>query len=141
MSESRLEIDLLLDLLDPDLVGFAPDTGQIAKGGAEPLAMIERWLNRVRHVHMKDLSPRWAEMQQAGVQLRSPEGYVELGQGVIDMQPLIRMLDRINFEGWLMAELDEATQPARDSAQMSWNYVERALAPLIEQASTLQSTQ
>lgn len=139
MSESRLEIDLLLDLLDPHLVGFAPDTGQIAKGGADPLAMIERWLDRVRHVHMKDLSPRWAEMQRAGVQLRSPEGYVELGQGVIDMQPLISMLDRVNYKGWLMAELDESTQPPRDSAQMSWNYIESTLAPLIKQVSTLQS--
>jgi sugar phosphate isomerase/epimerase len=93
-----------------------------------------------RHAHMKDLSPRWAEMQRAGVPLISPEGYVELGQGVIDMQPLISMLDSVDYEGWLMAELDEATQPARDSAQMSWNFVESTLVPLIRQASTVQSS-
>jgi len=40
MAESRLEIDVLLDNLDPRCVGFAPDTGQIAKGGSDPLAMV-----------------------------------------------------------------------------------------------------
>jgi inosose dehydratase len=138
MAESRLEIDLLLDLLDPDKVGFAPDTGQIAKGGTDPLGMIERWVNRVRHVHMKDLSLRWAEMQRAGVPLRSPEGYIELGQGAIDMRALIPMLDGVNYEGWLMAEVDEATRPARDSAQMSWDYIESTLGPLIRQTSRTQ---
>jgi sugar phosphate isomerase/epimerase len=51
-AESRLEIEVLLDLLDPSLVGFAPDTGQIAKGGADPFPIMERWAERVRYVHM-----------------------------------------------------------------------------------------
>jgi inosose dehydratase len=132
MAESRLEIDVLLDQLDPTKVGFAPDTGQIAKGGSDALDMIERWVDRVRHVHMKDLSPQWKEMQKAGIPLPSPEGYIELGQGVIDMRPLIPMLDAVNFSGWLMAELDESKHSGRDSAQLSWNYIESMLAPLIE---------
>jgi inosose dehydratase len=131
MAESRLEIDVLLDNLDPAKVGFAPDTGQIAKGGADPLAMVERWVDRVRHVHMKDLSAEWSEMQRAGVPLRSPEGYIELGQGTIDMRRLIPMLDGVNYSGWLMAELDESKLPGGKSAQLSWNYIESELLPLI----------
>ena len=75
----------------------------IAKGGADPMVTIERWLSRVRHVHLKDLSPKWAEMQAAGVELRSPEGYCELGEGGIDFAPLWPMLEQINYSGWLMA--------------------------------------
>ncbi len=131
MAESRLEIDLLLDQLDPSKVGFAPDTGQIAKGGTDPIDMIERWVDRVRHVHMKDLSPQWTEMKRAGIPLRSPEGFIELGQGVIDIRPLIPMLDAVNYSGWLMAELDESKHSGRDSAQLSWDYIESTLAPLI----------
>jgi inosose dehydratase len=81
MAESPLEIDVLLDNLDPALVGFAPDTGQIAKGGADPIAAVERWADRVQHVHLKDLSADWEEQRRAGVPLRGPEGYAELGQG------------------------------------------------------------
>ena len=125
--ESRLEIDVLLDHLDPPLVGFAPDTAQIAKGGTDPLPVIERWSDRIRHVHLKDLSPRWEEMRAAGVPLRSPEGYVELGQGVIDLRPLLPILDEIDYSGWLMAELDEAQRPAREAAHLSRDYLRQTL--------------
>jgi inosose dehydratase len=126
-AETRLEIELLLSLLDPGLVGFAPDTGQIAKGGADPMPVVERWANRVRYVHMKDLSPEWEEMRKAGVPLRSPEGYAEVGQGVIDFRRLVAILDRVDYSGWLMAELDEAKRPAREAAALSKHYIESTL--------------
>ena len=91
-AETRLEIELLLSLLDPALVGFAPDTGQIAKGGADPVPLIARWADRIRYVHLKDLSATWEEQRAAGVPLRGPEGYAELGQGGIDFP---RLLDPI----------------------------------------------
>ena len=97
MAESRLEIDVLLDNLDPALVGFAPDTGQIAKGGADSMVTIACWLERVQHVHLKDLSATWAAQMAAGVPLRGPEGYCELGEGTIDFAPLLPMLEQINY--------------------------------------------
>lgn len=126
-AETRLEIELFLSLLDPGLVGFAPDTGQIAKGGADPMPVVERWASRVRYVHMKDLSPEWEEMRKAGVPLRSPEGYAEVGQGVIDFRRLLAILDGVDYRGWLMAELDEAKRPAREAAALSKQYVESTL--------------
>lgn len=126
-AETRLEIELLLSLLDPGLVGFAPDTGQIAKGGADPMPVVERWASRVRYVHMKDLSPEWEEMRKAGVPLRSPEGYAEVGQGVIDFRRLLAILDGVDYRGWLMAELDEAKRPAREAAALSKQYIESTL--------------
>jgi sugar phosphate isomerase/epimerase len=55
--------------------------------------------------------------------LRSPEGYIELGEGVIEFEPLIALLNRTDYNGWIMAELDEATRPAREAAQISWDYL------------------
>jgi len=127
VAEQRLEIELLLSQLDPELVGFAPDTGQIAKGGADPMPIVERWASRVRHVHLKDLSPEWEEMRKAGVPLRSPDGYAEMGQGVIDFRPLIEILRNTNYQGWLMAELDEAKRPPKEAATLSKRYIEDTL--------------
>jgi inosose dehydratase len=126
-AETRLEIELLLSLLDPVLVGFAPDTGQIAKGGADPLPLINRWRDRVRYVHLKDLAPEWEALRQAGVPLRSPEGYADLGQGTIDFRRLLPLLDQVGYAGWLMAERDEAPPPARESAARSKRYLESTL--------------
>jgi inosose dehydratase len=127
VAETRLEIELLLSLLDPQLVGFAPDTGQIAKGGSDPMSIIERWASMVRYVHMKDLSPEWDEMRRAGVPLRSPAGYSEMGQGTIDFRRLPPILDQVDYTGWLMAELDEARRPPRDAAALSKQYIEQTL--------------
>ncbi len=124
---TRLEIELLLSLLDPALVGFAPDTGQIAKGGADPVPVIARWADRIRYVHLKDLAVGWEEQRAAGVPLRSPEGYAELGQGTIDFPRVLAILDRAAYDGWLMAELDEAKRPARESATLAKGYLEQAL--------------
>jgi inosose dehydratase len=126
-AETRLEIEILLSLLDPALVGFAPDTGQIAKGGADPFPIVERWATRVRYVHLKDLSPEWEAMRKGGVPLRSPEGYAELGQGVLDFGRLFPILDSVNYTGWLMAELDEAWRPAREAAALSRAYLDQML--------------
>jgi inosose dehydratase len=126
-AETRLEIELLLSLLDPKVVGFAPDTGQIAKGGADPMPVVERWADRVRYVHMKDLSPEWEEMRKAGVPLRSPEGYAEMGQGVIDFKRLVPILDRENYSGWLMAELDQSKRSGRESAALAKACIEETL--------------
>lgn len=124
--ETEGEIDRLLGLLDPVAVGFAPDTGQIAKGGADPLVLIERWAVRVHYVHLKDLSPAWAEMRRRGEPLRSPAGYAALGQGVLDLRPIIDALDRVTYQGWLMAELDESDAPAHHAAQAR-DYLEQTL--------------
>jgi inosose dehydratase len=126
-AETRLEIEILLSLLDPALVGFAPDTGQIAKGGADPFPIVRRWAERVRYVHMKDLAPEWEAMRQAGVPLRSPEGYAEMGQGVIDFHRLLPILDQVNYSGWLMAELDESKRTGHESASLAKGYIESTL--------------
>jgi inosose dehydratase len=126
-AESRIEIELLLSLLDHSLVGFAPDTGQIAKGGADPMPIIERWGDIVRYVHMKDISPDWEESRRRGVPLRSPEGYAEMGQGVIDFRRMLPILEKHGFSGWLMAELDEAKRPGGEAARLSKQYIEGTL--------------
>jgi hypothetical protein len=36
---------------------------------------------------------------------------------------LIEILDRVDYAGWLMAELDEAGRPAREAAQLSRDYI------------------
>lgn len=116
-AETRLEIELLLSNLDPDLVGFAPDGGQIAKGGADPIAVARRWADRIRHVHLKGLEAGWVEKRRAGISLRGPEGYCELGEGVIDYAPLVEILAEVGFRGWVMAELDETSNPPREVAR------------------------
>lgn len=47
--------DELERLLPRTRIGFCPDTAHLAAGGGDPAALIRRYPDRVRHVHLKDL--------------------------------------------------------------------------------------
>lgn len=125
--ETTAEIEQLLALLDPELVGFAPDSGQIAKGGGDPVALARKYAQRIWHVHLKDLSPQWQQMQAAGVPLNSPKGYAELGEGVCDLKGFVQVLRDASYGGWILAELDESNYTPDQSATINRAYMEREL--------------
>lgn len=124
--ETRLEIDALLRLLDESLVGFAPDSGQITKGGTNPVDVIGDWGARVRHVHLKDVDSKWPEMRRQGVPLQSPEGYAILGEGIVPLQGFLDAILDTGYDAWIMAELDETSvapdEVARRHARWLKNY-------------------
>ncbi len=121
--ETPDEIDLLLSLLDPALVGFAPDSGQIAKGGGDPSAMARAYADRIWHVHLKDLSKDWPRMRAEGVPLDSPKGYAELGEGSCELKGFVDVLREIGYQGWLLAELDESNYTPDQSARINRDYM------------------
>jgi inosose dehydratase len=133
--ETEAEIDSLLALLDPTVVGFAPDCGQIAKGGGDPVAVARRHVDRIWHMHLKDLAPSWPELQAKGVPLDSPEGYAELGEGTCDVKGFVGVLEDTDFNGWLLAELDLSRYTPDKSATINRDYMLNELALGSEAAS------
>jgi inosose dehydratase len=131
--ETRDEIDRVMSSVDPRYVGFAPDTGQIQKGGSEAVEVLRTYLPLVRHVHLKD----WV----GGVVQRNADGtevdrtgyvdYVPVGSGVVDIPGIVALLDGAGYEGWWMVELDgtaQAPRPPREAAAMSKRYLDGLLA-------------
>jgi inosose dehydratase len=115
--ETGEEIDAVMNAIDPDLVGFAPDTGQIAKGGTDPVAKLRQYVHLIRHVHLKDY---------AGGRKTAHGGYAPIGSGVIDMASIFQLLEEANFDGWVNVELDGPPAPpmvSRDAAAMSMGYL------------------
>ena len=53
--ETGAETARLLDVTDPKLVGWCLDCGHLAYGGGDTLRMLERYGDRVGHVHIKDV--------------------------------------------------------------------------------------
>lgn len=130
--ETREEIDRVMTQVDPELVFFAPDTGQIAKGGADPVEVVRTYADRVRHVHLKDYVGGETQLDAAG------EGndrtgwldYVPLGQGVVDLVSIVHLLEGAGYGGWWMVELDgtpAAPVPPREAAAVSKQELDRLL--------------
>lgn len=121
--ETRADIDTIMGLLDPALVGFAPDTGQIAKGGSDILEVMRAYQSRITHVHLKDWGGAY-ERDAEGKEI-DRTGYVNyepIGSGILPIKELLEPLLAAGFTGWVNVELDgtpAAPRPPREAAAMS----------------------
>lgn len=113
--ETTNEIARFLEMTDPDLIGLVFDTGHYLYGtgqvdGERVLAGLERFGERVLHVHFKDCQPQVAEQArregwdyftaiQHGV-------FCELGKGNVPFAEVGQWLRDRGYQGWIVVEQD-----------------------------------
>jgi sugar phosphate isomerase/epimerase len=83
---------------DERYVHFLADTGHLAAGGADPIAVCSRYHKRLVAVHLKDFSP------QPDLKSSAKAGNVAFGKGVVALPALIARLRANRFAGWVMGE-------------------------------------
>jgi inosose dehydratase len=117
--ETPAEIARLLDMTRPDLLGLVFDTGHYrygmgaanAGGGSEGVIEgLERFAERIWHMHFKDCQPQIAGQARAQgwdylTAIRHGI-FCELGQGDVDFAAVKRWLDGRGFAGWIVVEQD-----------------------------------
>jgi len=111
--EYQAEFDALMAATDPALVGFTPDTAQLALGDFDVAATIERYLDRTSYVHFKDLD--------------GDRRFIELGSGHVDFPPLAKMLTDAGFDGWIVVDLDYTSLPPPESSRVNLGYLHSEL--------------
>ena len=130
--ETQGDIDTILGLLEPTLVGFAPDTGQIAKGGSDIVEVLRTYRDRIVHVHLKDWNGNY-ERGADGKEIDASgyANYEPIGSGVLPMPAILELLTPAQgFTGWINVELDgtpRAPRPPREAAAMSRQYLGQLL--------------
>ena len=94
----------LLDVLGhEDSVGICLDTGNSWLGGAEPIEYIKTFGKRIKHVHWKDMEADWEE--QRGSVYGCGMSVITLGDGVIDIQSIVKALQEVGFDGATTLEI------------------------------------
>ncbi|MBT3199541.1 MAG: sugar phosphate isomerase/epimerase [Phycisphaerales bacterium] len=95
--------DLLDSLNADDAVGICLDTGNSWLGGAEPIDYVKTFGKRIGHVHWKDMP---AEMEaQRGKMFGCGMAVIPLGDGVIELPPIIDALNEVGFDGATTLEI------------------------------------
>lgn len=105
------EIDKLMDMTDENLVYLLFDSGHLVYSGEDAVAILKKYVNRIKHVHLKDVRIKVAEKVKRdklsflnGVRLGA---FTVPGDGCIDFDPIFRILAENNYEGWLLVEAEQ----------------------------------
>jgi inosose dehydratase len=105
--ESQRDVERVLE---SSPVSLCIDTGHLTVCGADPVEVTRAAAERVVHVHLKDVDQPHAERMRAG-----GTGYQEsvadgmfrpLGRGDVDIEEVVRTLERFGYQGWYVLEQD-----------------------------------
>ncbi len=119
MVERRDEVDRVMQ---GSTIGLCVDTGHLAVGGADPVAITATYAGRVRHVHLKDVDLQLAGQVSAGelaFATAVEQGmFRPLGDGDLDIATLVQALEAGGYSGWYVLEQDVklALAPIGDGA-------------------------
>ncbi len=125
--QNREEIDTLMRRTrEMDLL---VDTGHLTFADADPLAVLRDHVDRVAHVHLKDVRPdvlmrARAERHSFSTAVRAGVFTVP-GDGGIDFAPMLDLLRERGYRGWLVVEAEQDPQRSEPLhyARMGWDYV------------------
>jgi inosose dehydratase len=140
MVEGPQEVDRCMELTDPKLFNFAPDTAHLHLGGSDVVKMFEKYKNRLIFMDYKDA--RWTTPK---ADLTLPNGVVEkkdsseakffesvydLGDGDIDFPACHRILKQMGYKGWICVDLDRTRNGPLASYQRCGRYIVSRLEPI-----------
>jgi len=125
------EIDRLMENTDSKLVGLLYDTGHLVFSGEDHLAVLNKWIKRIRHVHLKDMRPAVRKMAVNGkwsfLKAVKEGVFTVPGDGCIDFSPVFKILQKANYTGWWVveAEQDPAKANPLEYAMMARSYIRK----------------
>lgn len=108
--ETVEEIDQFMNTVGPS-VRLLLDTGHIALAGGDYIKVMNKWWDRISHIHLKD-------MRQA-VNASIDRGHTTFdqavhkgiftvpGDGDLDFEPLIQKIAADGYDGWLLVEAEQ----------------------------------
>lgn len=123
MVQTPQEIDRCMELTDPKLFYFSPDTAHVYLGGGDVPTILEKYQHRLMLADYKDA-------KRAGLGASFLPNIFDLGDGEIDFPACHRILKSIAFQGWLCVDLDIARKGIRTSYERCGRYVVNKLEPI-----------
>lgn len=108
--ETPSEVERLLSLTDPELLGLCFDTGHFEYGGGDAVEGLKQFSDRIWHVHFKDCHPeiartareeKWDYFNAVGNGV-----FCELGKGSVKFPEVLKILQDLGYDDWIVVEQD-----------------------------------
>jgi sugar phosphate isomerase/epimerase len=111
--DGQIPLQIILDQTDPNLVFFELDIFWTASGGADPISYLEKYPNRYKMLHLKDMKEKKEFSGDGGnasqwIPLFS--NMTTAGDGVLDLKGIIKKAKEIGVEHYFV-EQDMVASP------------------------------
>lgn len=109
--QTMAEVDRFLEMTDPELVFLLFDTGHFTFAGENPLECVEKYMDRIRHIHLKDVRADVLERVKAEdmsfLDAVRAGAFTVPGDGCINYDPIFEIIGKSNYEGWMIVEAEQ----------------------------------
>jgi len=119
----RTGLEILMAETDPKLVQLEMDCYWVTQAGSDPVALMDRYKDRVHMLHIKDRRAGFATSQQMG---EAAEHFAELGTGSIQWQPIIAKAKSIGVKHFFV-EQDTIVGDPIQSVKTSYTHARQLL--------------
>lgn len=105
------EIDKLMEGTDEKYVNLLFDSGHLAYCGEDPLEVAKKYKDRIKHVHLKDIRREVVnsvkENKESFLNGVRKGTFTVPGDGCIDFEPIFKVFEESNYEGWMVVEAEQ----------------------------------
>ncbi|MDR3725655.1 MAG: sugar phosphate isomerase/epimerase [Terracidiphilus sp.] len=108
LGEHPENLDIILENSDPKYVKLELDTAHAVAGGGDPAKMIGRYHDRLLFLHLKDVND-----VAMSAKMKYPFQWVELGRGKVDLPAVFAAVEKLQWRGWAVVELDKVPDSSR----------------------------
>ncbi|MEM9060696.1 MAG: myo-inosose-2 dehydratase [Pseudomonadota bacterium] len=126
--EAEADVDTLMDASGPE-VHLCFDTGHLLFGGGDVMGTLNRWGDRVLHVHYKDIRPDVVqdvrENDRSFLDAVIAGAFTVPGDGCIDFGEITSALKSVTYSGWIVveAEQDPAKAPPFEYSKIGFDHI------------------
>jgi sugar phosphate isomerase/epimerase len=99
--ENGTLLDYIINNTNPEYVSFEMDVFWIQFGGGDPVALLKKYGDRWKLIHLKDLK-KGAKKDLTG--LTGPENNVPLGEGELDIPGILREANKIGIKHFFIED-------------------------------------
>jgi inosose dehydratase len=136
--ETPQETEQFFDATSASKIGLCLDTGHCAYAGGDPAAEAEKHREILRFVHIKDVDEKvMTQVRRTEMnfeQAIAANAFTIIGQGSVDFPAFFRVLEKINYSGWMVVEQDvtygATVVPPVESVAASLKYLQQVTAAL-----------
>ena len=109
--QSAKEVERMMAGTNPEYVSLLFDSGHFAYCDEDPVEMVTKYVNRIKHVHLKDIRPEVVKQVReekmsflAGVRAGA---FTIPGDGCVNFDPIFKVLEDASYEGYMVVEAEQ----------------------------------